>query len=1134
MNNKYIGNFLRRLSAVVLSVIMLFSALPAGVFAAKSSGSVKVVSYVVACNGGKQGYPGDDVGYYWENNKGWVKESNDWNGYFDKENNIFHVKNISISGLDLRGGCALYLEGTNFIIDDNLKWSYSTALGCYDWENDDTDTLITTEPGKQGELCLNRLYSRYDGGYQKSCTVLGSDSHLTFGGNAKVYVELTLSGSVKFRDPCYLIKTAGDLNITDNASMDIKCSLKLGDDGYGWLKTGCEVGGKCTIDTTGTIRVDTMNCGSGRADGIKAADIQVKNVGDLEIYTGQDGLLTRTGNEIDIADGLIYRNMKYFDNNCYDFPYDGSGSKTVVKPCSDPVTVTVYRGRINGSAYTHEAQFARGESVYIEAISELSIWRFYKWGYAVRGGKTDHIYSSGDDVLGLRSGANIEYFRFTIPEDLDGTEITFGWTAQNKSTLTSNGDRGTFLVDGDSADTVWLAPEQTAELEAVPNDGYQFDHWEVWTDGVTLTEQQKTSNPMTLSGESNKNLDIRAIFVEKEYKIIYKYVDGGQEFTFSTSMWKNGKPSVSKFRLGQTVTLPAASEITRGGYAFVGWYTDPECTRSAGKELTSNNPENVRLYAKFIQDASSGYRVGTRLNTELDANRGMISVISKAKTGDTVYFTLSPNTGYKVSKNVQIYISYMDANGGGYQKITPTHVAGDTYSFVMPECRQSGVTVIAEDAFELIQYNITYNIGDGKETYYFDKLPTKYCYEGYYTGKDKDILITDDVDLTVSGNAPVKKPGYIFFGWSETENGWPPITKIEQGTRVGDLELYPVWVGTSYSVETIYVDGCSDKGNVEIIGGDSAKYDSTVTFALNPAEGCGVYDVEVTLSTSMIAKIPITDNGDGTYSFTMPGENVKIRVEFQREYNIFTDYNPGVVLTPMNKPGTDEPSLSPCMEGKWYYFTLRPAAGYVFGSDFKVYANGTEISKVGNNDYYAVTPNGGNITLSFSGVQEGESGLTLTGTVTSFGNIEDYVELELVPLGESEAAYSVTASPDSKTGLKIISTYAFTNVEPGSYTMRITKKGHVIGEYDVDVTDPNTTVNAEIYLKGDINGDGVVNLQDIAALAQYIAQWDITVNTVTLDINGDGVVNLQDIATLAQYIAQWDGIELSDKPYFKD
>ncbi len=60
-----------------------------------------------------------------------------------------------------------------------------------------------------------------------------------------------------------------------------------------------------------------------------------------------------------------------------------------------------------------------------------------------------------------------------------------------------------------------------------------------------------------------------------------------------------------------------------------------------------------------------------------------------------------------------------------------------------------------------------------------------------------------------------------------------------------------------------------------------------------------------------------------------------------------------------------------------------------------------------------------------------------------------------------------------------------------------------------------TVENAEIteptLLKGDVNGDGIVNIQDLALVAGQLGQT----GTNRADVNGDGVVNIQDLAIVA-------------------
>ncbi len=71
-----------------------------------------------------------------------------------------------------------------------------------------------------------------------------------------------------------------------------------------------------------------------------------------------------------------------------------------------------------------------------------------------------------------------------------------------------------------------------------------------------------------------------------------------------------------------------------------------------------------------------------------------------------------------------------------------------------------------------------------------------------------------------------------------------------------------------------------------------------------------------------------------------------------------------------------------------------------------------------------------------------------------------------------------------------------------------------------------TVTTLKAYLLGDINGDDEVDLNDVVALAQHVAGWDVYYLEDALDTNGDNAVNLTDIVHLAQYVAGWEGIIL--------
>lgn len=66
------------------------------------------------------------------------------------------------------------------------------------------------------------------------------------------------------------------------------------------------------------------------------------------------------------------------------------------------------------------------------------------------------------------------------------------------------------------------------------------------------------------------------------------------------------------------------------------------------------------------------------------------------------------------------------------------------------------------------------------------------------------------------------------------------------------------------------------------------------------------------------------------------------------------------------------------------------------------------------------------------------------------------------------------------------------------------------------------SVSAAEVMYGDVNGDGKVNNKDLAALQQYLADWDVEMDMDAADVTHDGKVNNKDLALLQQYLADWD------------
>ena len=137
------------------------------------------------------------------------------------------------------------------------------------------------------------------------------------------------------------------------------------------------------------------------------------------------------------------------------------------------------------------------------------------------------------------------------------------------------------------------------------------------------------------------------------------------------------------------------------------------------------------------------------------------------------------------------------------------------------------------------------------------------------------------------------------------------------------------------------------------------------------------------------------------------------------------------------------------------------------------------------------------------------TGVTVSGTATSFNSDTDDVTIQLIASGASEAAYEAVIQGNT-------ASYSIAGVAPGTYTMKVMKKNHVEREYTVTVGSSNVVQDVKIHLKGDINGDGKVNTSDVNRANLHAKGKNILTGYefACADVNGDGKVNTSDVNRL--------------------
>ena len=148
-----------------------------------------------------------------------------------------------------------------------------------------------------------------------------------------------------------------------------------------------------------------------------------------------------------------------------------------------------------------------------------------------------------------------------------------------------------------------------------------------------------------------------------------------------------------------------------------------------------------------------------------------------------------------------------------------------------------------------------------------------------------------------------------------------------------------------------------------------------------------------------------------------------------------------------------------------------------------------------------------NITL-YAIWEEVDSTFEIKGTLKTFGNAIDEIQVDFYKTGESEYCSSAKLTGG-------VEEYCFTEIEPSEYIIKISKPNHITREYKVTV-DRNIELDIQLNLSGDLNGDGKVNAIDVARANAHAKGVTTLVDYdfACADVNGDGKVNALDVARM--------------------
>ena len=141
-------------------------------------------------------------------------------------------------------------------------------------------------------------------------------------------------------------------------------------------------------------------------------------------------------------------------------------------------------------------------------------------------------------------------------------------------------------------------------------------------------------------------------------------------------------------------------------------------------------------------------------------------------------------------------------------------------------------------------------------------------------------------------------------------------------------------------------------------------------------------------------------------------------------------------------------------------------------------------------------------------------GVTVSGTVKSYGDASAAVIVKLMQDG---------AVVMEQNGTGTSTAYSFEAVPAGTYTLKVEKAGHATWTENITVEDADVEKNVTVYLWGDINGDGKINIADVNRLFRHTTKKEIVLPDEQLavaDVTHDGKVNVADVNRLFKFVTK--------------
>ena len=254
----------------------------------------------------------------------------------------------------------------------------------------------------------------------------------------------------------------------------------------------------------------------------------------------------------------------------------------------------------SGTTYANEgtAKFDKDTTLYAQWLEEVTITFNANDGSEAPETKTQKVGKGVKTALDLntfeRTGFYFSHWN-THPDDkqdeyADGANITpesdlvlYAIWSDNP-VITLNKGTGISEVTGSGS----YAPETEVTINATVADGYTWSKWTQTTGGADVSTTKEYSFTM-----GTENINYTANATANTYTVTLE-TNGG---TIAT-----GK-DVTSYTYGVGAPLPTASDITKSGNSFGGWYANSECTGDAVTSISTTDTGDKKFYAKWTEGA---------------------------------------------------------------------------------------------------------------------------------------------------------------------------------------------------------------------------------------------------------------------------------------------------------------------------------------------------------------------------------------------------------------------------------------------------------------------------------------------------------------------------------------------------